>query len=66
MKSLVRYMERADKTQVDIAKELSTTQSTISKWIRGAGSPRPRQLVQIAKMCRVSIVKLIDELPPNR
>ena len=46
--NLRTYLEQKNKTQRQLARALSTTDATVSRWINGEAMPRPAMLDRIA------------------
>lgn len=57
-------LNKANITQVELAKRLNVTQSLISQWVRGICEPKIEQLPTIAEILGVSVEKVIDCFKP--
>ena len=62
-KRIKEIRERQQLQQIDVAKKLNITQSTLAKYESGVNLPSIINLAAIAKICEASIDKFISE--PN-
>lgn len=58
----VRFVDLRKKvgTQEEFAKAIGVDQTTVSKWETGRSKPRVGELSRIAKVCGVTVDKLLE------
>jgi transcriptional regulator with XRE-family HTH domain len=60
-KNLVRYIERSDKTQRELARVVGVSPSTICDWTRGRAYPRMDKLQKLADYFGISKSELVED-----
>ena len=61
-KNLLRYIERSDKTQRELAKAVGVSPSTICDWTRGRAYPRMDKLQKLADYFGISKSDLVEDV----
>lgn len=59
-KNIKRVLERTGKTQRELAKEIGTTEVSVSRYIRGVRTPNAKMLAKIADALGVTTDQLIS------
>jgi transcriptional regulator with XRE-family HTH domain len=60
-KNLLRYIERSDKTQRELARAVGVSPSTICDWTRGRAYPRMDKLQKLADYFGISKSELVED-----
>lgn len=62
MATLSSYRQDKNLRQIDIAKKLKVSQSTVATWEKGENFPRPEMLLQLSKILEVDVEKIIKSI----
>lgn len=65
LEQLTAAMEKAGMSPADLARTLSVSRETVSKWINGKAIPRPDKLLRLGKAIGLSFAQLVVKEEPN-